>query len=183
MRYARLRPTTRYAITLIVGALFSLQSSALADEGLDARLREASHPATTVTRMWELAKDPAWEVRQTVARSRRIPQELLAFLAGDPEEQVRISVAINLKTATSTYLKLTKDESLAVRSVMARCGYTPTEVLDMLSRDPSAEIRIEVAANYSTPEETLERLEHDADQGVAEVAQIVSQTRNGDTEI
>ena len=162
MMIPRILLTGFYCIALVLPA---------AATHIDDHRREAGLPSVTHDRLWELAESKDWQVRQTVARNRRSPRELLYQLAGDKHPQVRIGVATNLSSDERTFMLLAKDKDVQVRSVVARFEYVPVATLQLLAYDHQAEIRLEVARNLNSNRDILETLSKDTDPDVSNVAQ------------
>lgn len=178
MRASSARAWVGHWLGLALLAMFALPVQAAED--LAARKREAGLPATPPARLFALAADPSWEVREVLGRNRRAPQDLLARLAADPDPRVRIAVATNLTTGEAIHLRLARDPDPSVRSVVARFEYLPIPVLLLLGEDPLVDIRLEVARSLNADEQVLRKMMADTDPAVARTAELALQALRGD---
>ena len=69
--------------------------------------------------MWDLARDKNEGVRVCVARNESTPCDILRELAGDRSEQVRSWVAVNFYVPEDAMLRLADDPSESVRRLVA----------------------------------------------------------------
>lgn len=68
--------------------------------------------------MWDLAKDKNEGVRICVARNETTPCDILRFLATDSSEQVRSWVAVNFYVPEDAMVTLSKDSSESVQKLV-----------------------------------------------------------------
>lgn len=98
-----------------------------------------------INRLRLMAKDRNPKIRESVALSYHVPEEVMWDLAKDKAESVRICVARNETTPCDILRHLAADKSSQVRSWVAVNFYVPADVMVELEADPSEDVRKLVA--------------------------------------
>ena len=122
------------------------QMAAMAPSMITAEEAASLHPAPPVTaskinRLRAMAKDANPKIRESVASSYHVPEDVVAALVKDPDAGVRSWLARN-ETISCDFLRdLADDESEAVRGFLALNYYVPADVMERLAEDESATVR------------------------------------------
>lgn len=98
-----------------------------------------------INRLRLMAKDRNPKIRESVALSYHVPEEVMWALAKDKDESVRICVARNETTPCDILRYLARDKSSQVRSWVAVNFYVPADVMVELENDSSEDVRKLVA--------------------------------------
>jgi len=80
----------------------------------------------------ELAKDPAWPIREQVAENPSTPDDVLRDLAKDRDMNVRAKVALNINIPLDVLQTLAKDEHEDVRWYVAENPKASSKMLVMV---------------------------------------------------
>ena len=94
-----------------------------------------------INRLRIMAKDKNPKIRESVALSYHVPEEVMWDLARDKNEGVRVCVARNESTPCDILRFLGSDKSAQVRSWVAVNFYVPADVMLELETDPSEDVR------------------------------------------
>ena len=110
----------------------------------------ARHPAPPVTeskirRLRVLAEHENPKIRESVASSYHLPDDLALRLARDPDPGVRAVLARNETVSCELLRELAHDDAEAVRGWVAVNYFVPAEVMTELASDESATVRSLVA--------------------------------------
>ena len=94
-----------------------------------------------INRLRIMATDKNPKIRESVALSYHVPEEVMWALAKDKNEGVRICVARNESTPCDILRFLGSDKSAQVRSWVAVNYYVPADVMEILASDSSSDVR------------------------------------------
>jgi hypothetical protein len=94
-----------------------------------------------INRLRIMAKDKNPKIRESVALSYHVPEDVMWDLARDKNESVRICVARNESTPCDILRFLGSDKNFQVRSWVAVNFYVPADVMEMLAQDSSEDVR------------------------------------------
>jgi hypothetical protein len=94
-----------------------------------------------INRLRIMATDKNPKIRESVALSYHVPEEVMWSLAKDKNEGVRICVARNESTPCDILRFLGSDTSAQVRSWVAVNYYVPADVMEALASDSSSDVR------------------------------------------
>ena len=111
---------------------------------------------TKINRLRTMAVDKNPKIRESVALSYHVPEEVMWKLAKDKNEGVRICVARNETTPCDILRFLASDKSEQVRSWVAVNFFVPLDVMETLASDKSESVRKLVAWKASLAEEELQ---------------------------
>ena len=120
--------------------------AAMAPSMLTAEEAAVLHPAPPVTeskinRLRAMATDPNPKIRESVASSYHVPEDVVAKLVTDPDPGVRSWLARNETISCNVLRDLADDESETVRGFLALNYYVPADVMERLAEDESATVR------------------------------------------
>lgn len=110
---------------------------------------------TKINRLRIMAVDKNAKIRESVALSYHVPEEVMWALAKDKNEGVRICVARNETTPCDILRYLAQDKSEQVRSWVAVNFFVPQDAMELLSQDSSASVRKLVAWKADLAEQEL----------------------------
>jgi len=136
------------------------------------RIKVANNP----TASWKGILDKMLEsetvvtIRNTLAKRKDIPVDMLVLLARDESHVVRSTVASNPRLPQSVVLEMVNDTSETVRAIIADRDDLSDEIVRKLSRDPSSSVRIAVATREDISEDILIELSSDDEEDVSSVA-------------
>ena len=189
-------PLVRRAAAAVTGLTASDALRLVADKDDGVREVLAANIHTPPALLRQLAGDPAWLVRCSVARNRSSPQDVLeqfassisgtrdphlrsvaarnkstppevvARLLNDRDERTACAAADNSNCPPETLQAATSDKRVKVRVHVARNPNCTPETIDALARDRSVRVRRQVAHHPGCTTETLRRLYRDRDEGV-----------------
>jgi hypothetical protein len=138
------------------------QLAAMAPAMVTAEEVAARHPAPPVTaskiaRLRLLARHENPKIRESVASSYHVPEDVVVALANDPDVGVRAWLARNETTPCAVLRDLARDEAEQVRGWVALNFFVPADVMTELAEDPSPVVRGLVAwksslASDATPQ-------------------------------
>ncbi len=94
-----------------------------------------------INRLRIMATDKNPKIRESVALSSHVPEEVMWKLAKDKNEGVRICVARNESTPCDILRYLAGDKSSQVRSWVAVNFYVPADAMEILAVDKSPDVR------------------------------------------
>jgi len=94
-----------------------------------------------INRLRIMATDKNPKIRESVALSYHVPDEVMWALAQDKNEGVRICVARNEATPCDILRFLSTDKSVQVRSWVAVNFFVPADVMAVLASDSSEDVR------------------------------------------
>lgn len=94
-----------------------------------------------IKRLRTMAQDKNPKIRESVALSYHVPEEVMWSLAKDKNEGVRVCVARNETTPCDILRFLSDDKSVQVRSWVAVNYFVPQDVMQKLASDSSEEVR------------------------------------------
>ena len=100
---------------------------------------------TKIQRLRVMAKDKNPKIRESVALSYHVPDDVMWELARDKNEGVRICVARNERVSCDILRHLASDKSTQVRSWVAVNYYVPADAMKKLADDVSEDVRKLVA--------------------------------------
>ena len=121
--------------------------AAMAPSMLTAEEAAVLHPAPPVTeskinRLRAMATDPNPKIRESVASSYHVPEDVVAKLVTDPDPGVRSWLARNETISCDVLRDLADDESAHRGAlVLALNYYVPADVMERLAEDESATVR------------------------------------------
>ena len=124
---------------------------------LNARIRLASDPKTSPTKLHALASDEMPGVRLLVVKNPSTSAETLSHLAHDTENTVRAVLASNVSAPPDTLAMLAFDTCATVRIGVAKNPNTPAATLTKLTLDLFSGVREAALKNARTPRETVQR--------------------------
>lgn len=90
----------------------------------------------------------------------------LRIMAGDKNPKIRESVALSYHVPQDVMWALAKDKNEGVRVCVARNESTPCDILRYLSHDKSEQVRSWVAVNFYVPQDAMEKLAQDKSEAV-----------------
>lgn len=90
----------------------------------------------------------------------------LRIMAGDKNPKIRESVALSYHVPEDVMWALAKDKNESVRVCVARNETTPCDILRHLSHDKSEQVRCWVAVNFYVPQDAMEKLAQDKSEAV-----------------
>lgn len=96
---------------------------------------------TKINRLRVMAKDKNPKIRESVALSYHVPEEVMWSLAKDKNEGVRICVARNETTPCDILRFLATDKSEQVRSWVAVNYFVPQDAMELLAKDKSESVQ------------------------------------------
>jgi hypothetical protein len=108
---------------------------------IDARISLAQDRTTAPAALYELATDPAAQVRAAVAARPDAPAEALRPLARDRDRTVRQAVAKNPATSQGNLLRLVRDPDRWVRWAVAANPACDTRLRQEMVKAPDKELR------------------------------------------
>ncbi|MEG2386272.1 MAG: hypothetical protein RSB13_05215, partial [Aurantimicrobium sp.] len=108
-----------------------------------------------INRLRSMAKDKNPKIRESVALSYHVPEEVMWALAKDKNEGVRICVARNETTPCDILRHLATDKSEQVRSWVAVNYFVPQDTMELLASDKSESVRKLVAWKADLAEKEL----------------------------
>lgn len=94
-----------------------------------------------INRLRIMAKDKNPKIRESVALSYHVPEEVMWQLAKDKNEGVRICVARNETTSCDILRHLATDKSEQVRSWVAVNYFVPQDAMEILAQDSSESVQ------------------------------------------
>jgi hypothetical protein len=98
-----------------------------------------------INRLRSMAEDTNPKIRESVALSYHVPEDVMWALAKDKNEGVRICVARNETTPCDILRHLATDKSEHVRSWVAVNFFVPQDTMEVLASDKSESVRKLVA--------------------------------------
>ncbi|MDH6532913.1 hypothetical protein M2119_001150 [Aurantimicrobium minutum] len=110
---------------------------------------------TKINRLRIMAEDKNPKIRESVALSYHVPEEVMWALAKDKNEGVRICVARNETTPCDILRYLASDKSEQVRSWVAVNFFVPQDTMEALAGDQSESVRKLVAWKADLAEQEL----------------------------
>ncbi len=110
---------------------------------------------TKINRLRIMASDKNPKIRESVALSYHVPEEVMWALAKDKNEGVRICVARNETTPCDILRHLAHDKSEQVRSWVAVNFFVPQDTMELLATDKSESVRKLVAWKSDLAEQEL----------------------------
>lgn len=120
------------------------QDKVLADTSI-AQFLGPEFGETKINRLRVMATDKNPKIRESVALSYHVPDEVMWELARDKNEGVRVCVARNERVSCDILRHLANDKSVQVRSWVAVNYYVPADAMEKLAQDPSEDVRKLVA--------------------------------------
>lgn len=110
---------------------------------------------TKIKRLRIMATDKNPKIRESVALSYHVPEDVMWALAKDKNEGVRVCVARNESTPCDILRHLAEDKSEQVRSWVAVNFYVPQDTMEKLAQDKSESVRKLVAWKADLAEKEL----------------------------
>lgn len=110
---------------------------------------------TKINRLRIMAADKNPKIRESVALSYHVPEDVMWALAKDKNEGVRVCVARNESTPCDILRHLAQDKSEQVRSWVAVNFYVPQDTMEKLAQDKSESVRKLVAWKADLAEKEL----------------------------
>lgn len=110
---------------------------------------------TKINRLRIMATDKNPKIRESVALSYHVPEDVMWALAKDKNEGVRVCVARNETTPCDILRHLAQDKSEQVRSWVAVNFYVPQDTMEKLAQDKSESVRKLVAWKADLAEKEL----------------------------
>lgn len=108
-----------------------------------------------INRLRTMAQDKNPKIRESVALSYHVPEDVMWALAKDKNEGVRICVARNETTPCDILRHLAADKSEQVRSWVAVNFFVPQDTMELLAQDKSESVRKLVAWKADLAEKEL----------------------------
>lgn len=108
-----------------------------------------------INRLRIMSQDKNAKIRESVALSYHVPEDVMWSLAKDKNEGVRICVARNETTPCDILRFLAQDKSEQVRSWVAVNFFVPQDAMEVLANDTSESVRKLVAWKADLAEQEL----------------------------
>lgn len=125
--------------------LDALKADKVLNETAVAKFLGPEFGESKINRLRSMSKDKNPKIRESVALSYHVPEEVMWTLARDKNEGVRICVARNETTPCDILRHLAKDKSEQVRSWVAVNYFVPQDAMDVLANDSSESVKKLVA--------------------------------------
>lgn len=166
----------------------------------EIRREIADSSDSSAANLLQLASDPDFSVRSSVACNPNAPYRALKVLSRDRDHRIRLNIAERFDTPSILLKKIILDDSdtrvrqsalnnsnladngldliyelsqhpdFVIRAGIAKNDKTPTDVLVTLAKDSNWVVRRSVAENFNTPKTLLTEMLKDKNPYVAEAA-------------